>query len=50
MRHPFEGIGEPEPIKHNWAGYWSRRIAREHRIVYRIESEHLYVVQCRYHY
>lgn len=34
-RHPFEGMGDPEPLKHNWAGYWSRRIDRDHRIVYK---------------
>lgn len=50
QRHPFEGIGDPEPLKHHWSGYWSRRIDREHRIVYKITDEALYIVQCRYHY
>lgn len=50
QRHPFQGIGDPEPLKHNWSGYWSRRIDREHRIVYRITDEALVIVQCRYHY
>jgi len=47
---PFEGLGDPEPLKHNWSGYWSRRIDREHRLVYKISNETLIVVQCRYHY
>ena len=50
LHHPFEGIGSPEPLKHNWAGYWSRRIDREHRIVYKATDEALYIVQCRFHY
>lgn len=50
-RYPFEGIGNPEPLKHNWSGYWSRRINREHRIVYKITSgKQLVIAQCRYHY
>lgn len=50
LRHPFEGIGDPEPLKHNWSGYWSRRIDREHRIVYKATDEALYIIQCRFHY
>lgn len=50
QRHPFDGIGDPEPLKHNWSGYWSRRIDREHRIVYKLIDETLYIAQCRYHY
>jgi toxin YoeB len=49
-RHPFEGIGDPEPLRHNWTGYWSRRIDREHRLVYKADEDTIYVVQCRYHY
>ena len=49
-RHPFEGIGDPEPLKHQWSGYWSRRIDREHRLVYKVTAENIIVVQCRYHY
>jgi toxin YoeB len=49
-RQPFTGIGEPEPLKHNWSGYWSRRINREHRIVYKVTDDHLFIAQCRYHY
>ena len=50
-RSNFEGIGNPEPLKHNWSGYWSRRINKEHRIVYKILSNKEFVIaQCRYHY
>lgn len=49
-RHPFEGIGDPEPLKHHWSGYWSRRINREHRLVYKVSANNIFVVQCRYHY
>jgi toxin YoeB len=49
-RHPFEGIGDPEPLKHNWTGFWSRRINREHRLVYAVEDGCLCIAQCRYHY
>ena len=49
-RTPFEGIGDPEPLKHNWAGYWSRRIDREHRLVYKVIDESIFIAQCRYHY
>lgn len=50
QRTPFAGIGDPEPLKHNWSGYWSRRINREHRIVYKVTDQALIIVQCRYHY
>ena len=49
-RQPFQGLGDPEPLKHNWSGYWSRRIDREHRLVYKVKVETIIVVQCRYHY
>ena len=49
-REPFKGLGDPEPLKHNWAGYWSRRIDREHRLVYQCMDNTIVVVQCRYHY
>ncbi len=47
---PFRGIGKPEPLKHEWAGYWSRRINQEHRLVYKVERERLFIAACRYHY
>ncbi|MFC3122697.1 Txe/YoeB family addiction module toxin [Agaribacter flavus] len=49
-RLPFEGIGDPEPLKHHWSGYWSRRIDREHRIVYKVTDTAIVIAQCRYHY
>lgn len=49
-RSPFQGIGKPEPLKGEWAGYWSRRITDEHRLVYRVEAGRLYILQARYHY
>ena len=50
QREPFAGIGKPEPLKHALAGYWSRRITDEHRMVYRMESDALLIAQLRYHY
>ncbi|MDO9106950.1 MAG: Txe/YoeB family addiction module toxin [Methylovulum sp.] len=50
QRQPFYDIGDPEPLKHNWSGYWSRRIDREHRLIYKVTDEALVVVQCRYHH
>ena len=50
MRTPFQGAGKPEPLKHVLAGYWSRRITDEHRMVYRIEGDSLLIAQLRYHY
>lgn len=49
-RNPFKGLGEPEPLKHHWSGYWSRRINREHRLVYKIKDDVIFIAQCRYHY
>jgi toxin YoeB len=49
-RSPFAGVGKPEPLKHEWQGYWSRRISEEHRLVYRVEAGTLYIAQARYHY
>lgn len=49
-RDPFRGKGKPEALKHALAGYWSRRINEEHRIVYRVEGDALFIVQVRYHY
>ncbi len=49
-RNHFDGLGDPEPLKHNWSGYWSRRIDREHRLVYKIEKDTIFIAQCRYHY
>jgi toxin YoeB len=50
QRDPFVGIGKPEPLKHGFSGYWSRRINDEHRIVYKVQDEALLIAQCRGHY
>lgn len=50
QRLPFEGIGKPEPLKHGLSGYWSRRITDEHRIVYKVEDDSIFIAQLRYHY
>ena len=47
---PYEGIGKPEPLKHGLAGYWSRRIDDEHRIVYKYQDDAIFIAQLRYHY
>lgn len=53
-RTPFEGIGKPEALRHDWAGWWSRRISDEHRLVYRVvgdgAAQALEIAQCRKHY
>ncbi len=50
LRNKYEGLGKPEPLKHNLAGYWSRRISHEHRIIYKIENDAVLIAQLRYHY
>lgn len=50
LRDPFQGVGKPEPLKHELVGYWSRRITKEHRLVYRVTGGRCIVVQCHYHY
>jgi toxin YoeB len=49
-RDPFSGFGKPEPLKHALAGFWSRRITDEHRMVYKAEKDALLIAQLRYHY
>lgn len=49
-RSPFEGIGKPEPLRDNLSGYWSRRITDEHRLVYKVTGDELWIAQARYHY
>lgn len=49
-RTPFEGTGKPEPLRHVLAGYWSRRINDEHRLVYKVESDAVIIAQARFHY
>lgn len=50
VREPFSGIGKPEPLRHGLSGYWSRRIDEEHRIVYKVSDDSLFIAQLRYHY
>ena len=49
-RNGHEGIGKPEPLKHELHGFWSRRISPERRLLYAIENGRILIVQCRYHY
>ena len=49
-RTPFQGTGKPEPLRHALAGYWSRRINDEHRLVYKVEGDAVLIAQARYHY
>ena len=50
QRDPFRGIGKPEVLKHQFSGFWSRRINDEHRLVYTFIEDDLVIIQCRYHY
>jgi toxin YoeB len=50
QRSPGSGIGRPEPLRHGLSGYWSRRINDEHRMVYKIDHDALFIAQLRYHY
>lgn len=50
QRNPYSGIGKPEPLKYEFAGFWSRRINDEHRLVYTFIESELVIIQCRYHY
>ena len=49
-RRPFEGLGKPEPLKYDLAGFWSRRITDEHRLVYAVEKDSILIASARYHY
>ena len=49
-RSPLEGIGKPEPLKENLAGFWSRRIDDTHRLVYAVDGSSITIISCRYHY
>lgn len=49
-RNPFSGIGKPEPLKHKFKGLWSRRITKEHRLIYKVTAEEIIFVSCRFHY
>ena len=47
---PFEGIGKPEPFKHQWSGMWSRRINQEHRVIYEIKDNEIHIFSLKDHY
>ncbi|MGB8699086.1 MAG: Txe/YoeB family addiction module toxin [Thermosynechococcaceae cyanobacterium] len=49
-RSPFAGLGKPEALKHEYSGYWSRRINDEHRLVYKVTDRDIIIVACKYHY
>ena len=49
-RSPHEGIGKPEPLKHKYVGFWSRRIDAEHRLIYQVKGDEILVAKCRFHY
>ena len=49
-RSPFDGLGKPEPLRHDLSGFWSRRITDEHRLIYTVEGNSLLIAQARYHY
>ncbi|MEI9934806.1 MAG: Txe/YoeB family addiction module toxin [Ferruginibacter sp.] len=48
--NPFTGIGKPEPLKHIYKGYWSRRINEEHRLIYKINDNEIVIISCKGHY
>ena len=49
-RTPYTGIGKPEPLKYKYKGFWSRRITDEHRLIYQVKGDELWIVKCRFHY
>ena len=49
-RSPFSGLGKPEGLKHNLSGYWSRRITQEHRLVYKVKDDTIFIASCKFHY
>ncbi len=49
-RHPFDGIGKPEALKHKYQGFWSRRINHEHRLIYQVRGDEIRIVKCRFYY
>ncbi|MEQ8361619.1 MAG: Txe/YoeB family addiction module toxin [Cyclobacteriaceae bacterium] len=49
-RNSFSGIGKPEPLRHKYSGFWSRRINHEHRLIYQVKGDEILIAKCRYHY
>jgi toxin YoeB len=50
LRNPFSGIGKPEALKHDYKGFWSRRIDNEHRLIYKINKDDIFIISCYSHY
>jgi toxin YoeB len=50
LENPYKGIGKPEPLKYELAGLWNRRINKEHRLVYKVTSNSIIIISCKYHY
>ncbi len=49
-RNPYTGIGKPEPLKHKYSGFWSRRIDEKHRLIYMVNENQILIAKCRFHY
>jgi toxin YoeB len=49
-REPYTGIGNPEALKYDYQGFWSRRIDGEHRLIYKVKEDEIHIAKCRYHY
>jgi toxin YoeB len=49
-RSPFDRIRKPEPLKHKYSGFWSRRIDDEHRLIYQVKGDAIFIAKCRFHY
>jgi toxin YoeB len=49
-RSPFSGLGKPEPLKFKYKGFWSRRINEEHRLIYQVKDDEIFIAKCRFHY
>lgn len=49
-RTPYSGLGKPEPLKYKYRGFWSRRINNEHRLIYKVFDEEIWIAKCRFHY
>ena len=50
VRRGNTGIGSPEPLKHDFSGFWSRHITQEHRLIYQVKENEVLIISCRYHY
>ncbi len=50
QENPYSGIGKPEPLKYEFSGYWSRRVTKTDRLVYKVTSDNIIIISCKYHY